>query len=255
MKNCELAGLYAYAVFRTAVLVAWGNSWLAGQAAADDLLDAVAPPRVIRDSDGEDRELLQGLRELQRKGVRGFQLALPVPGDPSGIAAEPQIIAAAVAAQAAAVAIGCDLLLLPNDAGWSALPYAAPMLAAAGVRPPAGGQSSREAEADLTDALANTTAQLHTLDLARMRPDFERILESGWLRSQSFPTDLGERNLKLIHTAARVLQIVDIAQLDDGAALTASEARYRTAALKALALSARNALCSSVSAARLVEPK
>ncbi|MEI7777823.1 MAG: hypothetical protein WCJ42_00150 [Actinomycetes bacterium] len=241
-------------MFRTAVLVAWGNSWLAGQAAADDLLDAVAPPRVIRDSDGEDRELLQGLRELQRKGVRGFQLALPVPGDPSGIAAEPQIIAAAVAVQAAAVAIGCDLLLLPNDAGWSVLPYAAPMLAA-GVRPPAGGQSSREAEADLTDALASTTAQLHTLDLARMRPDFERILESGWLGSQSFPTDLGERNLKLIHTAARVLQIVDMAQLDDGAALTASEARYRTGALRALALSARNALCSSVSAARLVEPK
>ncbi|MQA17769.1 MAG: hypothetical protein GEV09_28030, partial [Pseudonocardiaceae bacterium] len=79
----------------SAVLVAWGNAWLAGHCGTDEVVDALEREHGPQVAGGAEEhpalpplaELPLGrlLAELRGHGLSAFRLALPVPGDPLGL--------------------------------------------------------------------------------------------------------------------------------------------------------------------------
>ncbi|WP_067170983.1 hypothetical protein [Microtetraspora niveoalba] len=101
----------------SAVLVSWGNAWLGGHVGLDEAVDHVeraGGPQVVAEGPGEStlRVFLAGLRA---EGLGSFRLALPVPGDPLGLAGPPAFNISAIDAGQAAIAVlrGRRLGLVP----------------------------------------------------------------------------------------------------------------------------------------------
>jgi hypothetical protein len=69
------------------------------------------------------------------------------------------------------------------------------------------------------------------------------------LRDIDLPPTLTARAQRLVATSTRLLGVLDIAAETDGAAVTASEALRRSAALRPLRTATRYALCAAYSAA------
>ncbi|WP_460863468.1 hypothetical protein, partial [Nocardiopsis coralliicola] len=83
-------------------LAAWGNAWLSGHTGVDDAADAVERADGPQTVDGVPlRAALAGLRP---RGLCGLTPALPVPGDPLGLAGPPAYGTAALDAGAAVTA-------------------------------------------------------------------------------------------------------------------------------------------------------
>ncbi|WP_285704816.1 hypothetical protein [Microtetraspora sp. NBRC 16547] len=102
----------------SAVLVSWGNAWLGGHVGLDEAVDHVeraGGPQVVADGPREStlRAFLAGLRA---DGLGSFRLALPIPGDPLGLAGPPTFNISAIEAGQAAIAVlrGRRLGLVPE---------------------------------------------------------------------------------------------------------------------------------------------
>jgi len=93
----------------SAQLVAWGNAWLAGRAGLDDAVSEVergtGPHVVGAVAEGLPFEagatLRSALARLRSRGLAGFRLCLPVPGDPLGLVGEAELNKAAIDAREA----------------------------------------------------------------------------------------------------------------------------------------------------------
>ncbi|MCC5576601.1 hypothetical protein IMZ11_13275 [Microtetraspora sp. AC03309] len=103
----------------SAVLVSWGNAWLGGHVGLDEAVDRVeraGGPQVVADGPMEStlRAFLAGLRS---EGLDSFRLALPVPGDPLGLAGPPAFNISAIDAGQAVIAVlrGRRLGLVPES--------------------------------------------------------------------------------------------------------------------------------------------
>jgi hypothetical protein len=247
---------------RAGALTAWGTAYLLGSVSLDEADVAVVGPDALHRVVGVPGEpdpvpVSLALARLRARGTTALRLVLPEPGDATGLPGPASFSAAAMAAGAAVVTVGPrdvpSYALLAHAAGsdgagavvrWdvvpvehSVAPYGLPTLA--------------EADRALTEALTASTRELAALDVARGRDDVAPRLArlDRALRDIDLPGTLPPRAQRLVATASRLLGVLDVAAETDGAAVTATEVRRRTEALRPLRTAARYALCAAYSAA------
>ena len=231
----------------------WFAAWTSGQVSLDDARDAIVAGDAAHDvagipggpSGGEAAPLIVALGLLRQCGGAGAGVALPVPGDPLGLAGPAAFNEQALEAGEAVVLEGADLGLVPHRAGagvvWTCR-------AAASQRQV---PDAAEADTGLRQALLGTAQALADLDVARWRPEVaDELMALRRPARLPLPEALPPRAVRLASTAARCLTIVDLALDDDGGAVTAWEADQRRQALAPLEQAARRAMvaaCSSSS--------
>jgi hypothetical protein len=177
-----------------------------------------------------------------------------VAGDPYGLPGPPEFNTSAVLAGETALVIGLPVGLVPEvaalgegrdqhvDVTWTATPV---------VERPSPLPMLREAERALSAVLREATGILASLDVARLDEDTAEVL--GALRSGAFdgprlPPGHPPQADDVVVRARRLAAIVALARVDDGGALTASEAARRREALDPIDRAARQALCAAYSA-------
>ncbi|ROR74263.1 hypothetical protein [Bogoriella caseilytica] len=109
-------------------------------------------------------------------------------------------------------------------------------------------ESVAHARREITRALTDAVEILEALDVARERPDLaDDVLDLSLahLDAQLMPPDLDTRTLDLLERSARLLGIVELAQSDTGAAVTAVSIDTRAGALGEIARQARHALAAA----------
>lgn len=235
---------------RSGVLAGWGNAWLAGLVGLDDIITRVhqALPGDAPHTVGDD-PLVLGLGALRSAGAERMRLALPVPGDVSGLPGPPELNRDALAAGEALIVIGPSppLVLVPSvivhgPAAEGALESVHwRVVRAARVPPPPAGL--RAADHELSMTIRKTTTALLDLDIASARPEVLAMLRD---RGEPDPgPGLGPGYPPLAHAllarAERLANLLELAARDDGAAVTASEIGRRTAALRGLSGAVRRA--------------
>lgn len=239
---------------RAGRFVAWANSFSHGWTSLDDAADRIvgddAWHRVDGLPSGDDVSLAVALGRLSVAGVRGFRLALPVPGDVSGLPGPLDFNVEALAAGEAVLLDGAGHGLVPTVARSEA------MAGAEGVRwrllstePPRGaGQGLAESDQGLAGALRTATQTLHGLDVAGMGSGTAQALAD--LRAQ--PSGAGalapgysDRAREVVRRAEWLLAIVALADDDPGAAVSAMELGARAEPLAEVARAARLAIVAA----------
>lgn len=228
--------------FRLAV---WFSAWCAGTVSLDEARDAVVADDAAHDVVGLPRStepvpLILALGALRSAGAVRAGLALPVPGDPLGLAGPPAFNAEALEAGEAVVLEGVDLGLVPVRAGagvvWRCLPATSrrqvPDLA--------------EADTELRATLPAVADELAALDVARWRPEVaDELIALRRDEPLPLPPGTSPRVVRMVGLATRCRTVVDLALADDGGAVTAAEADRRRAALQPLDRAARRVLVAA----------
>lgn len=233
---------------RSAAFALWFTAWVEGRVSLDDARDAIVGGDAAHHVAGLPDEpdavpLIVALGRLRALGARGAGLAMPVPGDPLGLAGPPSFNAEALEQEEAVLLDDADAGLVPHAAGAGVVWTFHPAGTRRQVPDPA------EADTTLRRALLDTADDLAALDVARWRPEVADELMS--LRRSvdlPFPPETGGRVVRLASLAARCCAIVELALEDDGGAVTAAEADLRRRALTPLDHAARRALVAACSA-------
>ena len=225
----------------------WFSAWATGAASLDDARDAIVADDAAHDVAGlpgaEDVvPLILALGRLRSGGTTGAGIALPVPGDPLGLAGPSDFNTHALDAGEGVVFAGADIGLVPRRAGagvvWSY--YAA--TSRRQVPDPA------EADTSLRQAVLIAANTLADLDVARWRPEVaDELMALRQTADFHFPDGMTPRALKLVSLSTRCRTIVDLALADEGGAVSATEAERRRAALSPLDHAARRALVAACS--------
>ncbi|HLK96034.1 MAG TPA: hypothetical protein VK365_09890 [Nocardioidaceae bacterium] len=230
---------------RSARLACWYSAFAAGACSLDDARDAVIGGDAAHDVLGlrdEPVPLVLALGMLRATGADVARLALPAPGDLTGLGGPPGFNADALEA-GEAVLLSSELGLVPSAVGagvtWRVLPanqsHTVPDLA--------------EADTALRETLLESSARLADLDVPRWRPEAAEGLQA--LRrppGEPLPAGFGVRAQRAATLALRCLALCDLALDDDGGAVSAWEAAERRDALGRLARAARHALMAACSA-------
>jgi hypothetical protein len=223
-------------------LVAWGNACLAGAVSPDEAAEHVTGPgdatHRVFGLPGESGgvSMTYALARLRAVGVTSMRLALPRPGDVSGLPGPPSFNERALASGSAALAAGPSPLgLLDESRGaWTVHQVAHD------VRTPL---SLADAERDLHRVMRTATARLVHLDVARWQPAAADVLTHQAQAAPSpLPANADPGAARLLDTAVRLLSIVEVARADDGAAVSAAEMASRLEALRDIETVARRAV-------------
>ncbi|WP_432478464.1 hypothetical protein [Nocardioides sp. GXQ0305] len=217
----------------------WVTSWLRGCVVTDLVLDAVAADgRLHQGTDGERLLDLMGL--LRVAGATGCGLALPVEGDPLGLGGPPELTAAAIEAGEAAVCAEAGLALVPEVRDevvtWQVVPAHRRQLPDVG-----------EADRALRRTTIEAARALAALDVARWRPEAADLLTGSHPEPLAAPDGVPARCADLARRAMAAGAVVEVALVDDGGAVSASEIAQRRAALDPLERAARRALVAACS--------
>lgn len=182
------------------------------------------------------------LNLVRAAGATQAHLALPVPGDPIGLAGPPPFNEAALETGEAVILTGAEIGLVPSYVGpavqWTVMAAESPLPADFG-----------EADRGLRMALIDAADSLAALDVARWKPDIADALidirRIGSGKNDDLAPGYQPRAVKTAATARRCLAIADAALDDDGAAVTGADADARRRALLTLATAARRALIAA----------
>jgi hypothetical protein len=232
---------------RSADLAVWFTAWAAGEVSLDDARDAIVAGDAAHDVLGLPGEagpvpLILALGRLRADGATGAGLALPVPGDPLGVAGPAAFNADALEAAEAVVLDGTDGGLVPHVAGAG---VAWRFHRAASLRQV---PDLPEADSALRRALVETAEALARLDVARWRPEVaDELVSLRRGHDLTFPPGWQGRAVRVASLASRCRAIVDLALDDEGAAVTAAEADARRTALAPLDHAARRGLVAACS--------
>ncbi len=149
----------------------WFTAWASGAASLDDTRDAIVGDDAAHDvaglpgSDGL-QPLILALGLLRAERATGAGIALPVPGDPLGLAGPSTFNAEVVEAGEGVVLDGAELGLVPyRGRGRRGVGLPPGRVAPPGARP------VRRPTAALRTALVRTADALADLDVARWRPE------------------------------------------------------------------------------------
>ncbi len=223
----------------------WFTAWAAGAASLDDTRDAIVGDDAAHDvvglpgSDGM-QPLIVALGLLRAERATGAGIALPVPGDPLGLAGPSTFNGEVVEAGEGVVLEGAELGLVPYRAGAGVVWTCHPAVSRRQVPDPA------EADSSLRTALVRTADALAGLDVARWRPEVaDELMALRRHVDLVFPHGMAPRAVRLAALASRCRTIVDLALADDGASITAAEADARRAALGPLDHAARRGLVAA----------
>lgn len=230
---------------RAADLAVWFTAWAAGTVSLDGARDAVVGADAAHDVLGlpgepEPVPLILALGRLRDAGAEAAGLALPVPGDPLGLAGPAAFNAEALEAEEAVVLPGAGLGLVPHVAGAGVVWRVHPAESRRQV------PDLPEADTGLRAALVRSADALAQLDVARWRPEVADELTA--LRAGAdvvLPPGWDARAVGVLATAVRCRAIVQLALEDDGAAVSATEAAARRAAIEPLDRAARRALVAA----------
>lgn len=182
------------------------------------------------------------LGALRHAGASGAGLALPVPGDPAGLAGPPEFNAEAIDAGEAVVLTGAGVGLVPEHGAdvvtWHVHPAHRP-------RP----LDPAEATVELRLALTTATAALVDLDVARWQPEIvDALANLRHRRAVRLPPTLPPRVVETVERALLCLEIVALSRETHGACVSAHEMDARRAALDPLERAARGALVAALGA-------
>jgi hypothetical protein len=229
----------------SARLAMWFTAWCRGGASLDEARDGVVGEDAAHDVAGLGPELLPmilAMGELRRRGAVGAGVALPVPGDPLGLAGPADFNASALEQEQAVVLDGTDLGLVPHRTGagvvWQAM-------SARSLRqvPDAG-----EADTMLRSTLTRSADALVALDVARWRPEVaDELMALRRTTELPLPSGLPGRSVRMLGLGTRCRNIVALALADDGGAVSAFEVDRRRQALMPLDHAARRAIVAACS--------
>lgn len=229
----------------SARLALWFSAWATGRCSLDDARDAVVGGDAAHDVTGlpgteETIPIIVALGRLRVAGATGAGLALPVPGDPLGLAGPGPFNVEVVDAGEGVVLDGAGLGLVPHRAGSGVVWVAHPAVSRRQVPDPS------EADAALRQTLLRTTDTLASLDVARWRPEVaDELMALRTPADFSFPGEMSPRAVRLASLSTRCRTIVGLARDDDGGSLTAAEADARRQALIPLDHAARRGLVAA----------
>jgi len=233
---------------RSADLAVWFTAWVAGRASLDDARDAIVGGDAAHDvvglpGEAEPVPLILALGRLRAAGAVRAGLALPVPGDPLGLAGPPTFNADALEIEEAVVFDGLDAGMVPHVAGAGVVWGYHPATSRRQV------SDLSEADTSLRRAVVAAADDLADLDVARWRPEVaDELLALRRTSDLRLPPGWEARAVRLASLASRCRTIVELALDDDGAAVSASEADARRRALAPLDHAARRALVAACSA-------
>ena len=228
---------------RSALLSCWLDACLRGLVPPDEVSDAVRgadPPHLLLLA-GAAAPLIEAPGRLRALGATSARLALPAPGDPTGLAGPTGFNTAAVDAGEAVLLAGAGLGLVPRvDARtvlWEVLPAEpAPLLDPA------------EAGTSLRRTLLEVTDRLVALDVAAWQPEIPDLLLNLRHRDDvPLPPGIHPGRVEAVERAVLCLEIVALALADDGGAVSSYEMGQRRAALTDLDRAARRALVAACS--------
>ena len=254
---------------RSALLTAWGNSWLAGDAALPELVrrvTALDDHHVVvglpGDGSGAAPDIDRVMTRLRADGLVRLRLVLPAPGDVLGLPPPGVFTQAALAASEGVLALradGAGVGLVPTlthhgspfdgtvtSVSWTAFPVTLP-----GPDP---GPFLHEAEHDLRRGVVQATCALRDLDVARWRPEVADALAalrhqaSRGLDDDELPGSYPPRARQVLIQARQLGAVVSLALEDIGGALDAREASGREQALRELARLVRRARVAAYNA-------
>ena len=230
----------------SASLAWWATAWLRGYAVTDLVVDAVIgddATHVVTGLPGVEGTagLVEGLAALRRLGASAVGAAFPAHGDPVGLGGPSAFNTDALEAGEAVVVPGTGLGLVPQRTGaavvWVAQPADRRQLPDVG-----------EADRALRAALISSADALATLDVARWRPEVaDRLLDLRHREPLEAPDGVPTRCVELAARGLQASEIVALALVDDGGAVTAAEAEQRRTALVPLDRAGRAALTAACS--------
>ena len=234
---------------RSAELAVWLNAALEGTVGPDDFAVAVRgedPQHLVLG--WPDAPTTFGLDELpaaaRRLGTPRAFLALPVPGDPLGLAGPPDFNATAVDLEEGVVIGGetGSVGLLPvvdaRTVVWTAQVARAPKV----LDPFEEGRLLRQ-------VLLAATAELVRLDVASWQPEIPDLLLNLQHRpALALPPGTSAVAVEALERADLCREIVALARIDDGGAISSHEAAARTRCLTDLDVAARRTMAAFCSA-------
>lgn len=251
----------------SATLAVWASAWLAGAAAPDDVLDALAPWSDAHDvtaADDEAAELagLPGpagpptstamlLATLRRLAPRGqARLVLPAPGDVRGLPGPGRFSREATSAGEGVLFVDAGFGVVPSPVADGVLRWSVYAVPDPGPVPEY--VALNEAERDLRQQVRAAAAALTELDVARHRPGVrEEIATTLRERPRAlWPDGMPPQALRVLQQADEVDAILAAAAGDEpGGALSASTAVARSDALRPIAGAVRVARRAAVAEA------
>ena len=243
---------------RSALLAAWGNAWLAGDASLPELVERVAAYDDDHSVAGLAADVLpleRAVTRLRAAGVTRLRVVLPAPGDAVGLPGPGPFTAAALTASEGVLALrpdGTGSGLVPAltahgsafDGTVTTVTWTAHDVAVAGPDP---GPYLHDAEHDLRRGVVECASALRDLDVARWRPevadalqDLRRQARSG-IDEDELPGGYSVRARQLLVQARQLAGVLQLAGEDLGGAVDTREAAGREQALRELARVVRHA--------------
>jgi hypothetical protein len=225
----------------SARLAWWGTAWLRGLVGPDELLDVVLAGDVAHVVVGAEPGLVPFLARQRATGADAVAAAFPAPGDPVGLRGPGGLTAAAVEAGEAVLVLGSGTALVPAAVGraveWTT--YAAER------RPP---PDLGEADRGLRAAVLSVARELAALDVARWRPEIaDELMDLRAAEPLRPAPGVPGRCVDLAGRALHLWRVVELAQQDEGAAVSAGQMEQRRAALRPLDHAVRLALTAACS--------
>ncbi|MCW2716114.1 MAG: hypothetical protein JWN88_3161 [Frankiales bacterium] len=243
---------------RSALLAAWGNAWLAGDATLNELVSRITAADDAHDVHGLDPMPIpvdRAVARLRASGATRLRLVLPVPGDALGLPAPGPFTTAALEASEGVLALdasGAGTGLVPTltthgsayDGTVTTVVWTAYDVVAPGPDP---GPFLHDAEHDLRRGILECASALRDLDVARWRPDvagaladLRRQARSG-IDDEELPGGYPQRARQLLVQARQLAGVLHLAAEDSGGALDTRETTSRESVLRELARLVRRA--------------
>lgn len=250
---------------RSALLAAWANAWLAGEAALPEVVGRVTSADDLHTVTGlwvDDLPLEQALGRLRADGVTRLRVVLPAPGDVVGLPGPGPFTAAAVTAAEGVLALrpdGSGTGLVPAvtahgsefDGTVTTVLWTAHAIEVGGPDP---GPFLHDAEHDLRRGLAECVEVLGALDVARWRPEIAGDLQAlrdearRGLHDDELPGGYPPRARQVLAQARQLAGVLQLAGQDTGGAVDTHETAQREQALRRLADLVRRARVAAYNA-------
>jgi len=244
----------------------WSSAWLAGAAAPDDVLDALAPWAQAHDVQAADEEtaiftslsapgtpvssLAFLLATLRRSGRGPARMVLPVPGDIRGLPGPGAFSREATAAGEGVLFADAALGVVPRTIADGVVRWTVYRVPDPGPVPEY--VALNQAERDLREQVRQSASVLTSLGVARHRPGVREEIAAA-LRSRPaslWPAGMPGQALRVLQHADEVEAILAAAQVDEpGGALSASAAQARREALRPIETAVRVARRAAVAEA------
>jgi hypothetical protein len=238
-------------------LTVWGNAVLRGHTSPDEAAAAICADDAVHRVEAGDGSvaLTMAFGEWRQAGVSGLRLSLPVAGDPAGLPASPELLAAAVEAGGAVICWRGErdavVAYVPEAAGRGVL-WRRFDLAGLALAPAAG--SLAEQDRAMRAAIREATTTLVDLDAASWRTNVPVDLAAlRYAADDGLAPGYPDRARLVADQARRLRAVVGLALPDDGGAVFANALNGRRQALADLDRAARAAEMAACNA--ILEPQ